>query len=163
MLLYNITGMYMMKLYLLTTQTWSFVLMIGQKSEVRMQESFIQIYTYKEYMELSLDIIVQYSLVNQNKERHGEHWDVTIAPEKPGKHQPYFESQAHTAFSVSNWRATGTSLERGGTRTRHLATTTGQRRIVNHFLILHHQTIKRLEISAKVFLSLLHISAGGKT
>ena len=65
------------------------------KSKVRCQESFIRKYTYKEYMELSLDIIIQYSLI---KQRHGEHLDVTMAPEKPGRHQPYFESWAHTDF-----------------------------------------------------------------
>ena len=70
-------------------------------SDVRSQESFIRKYTYKEYMELSLDIIIQYNLVNQHKhdkQRHGEHLDVTMAPEKPGRHQPYFESWAHTDF-----------------------------------------------------------------
>ena len=49
-------------------------------------------------MELSLDIIIQYSLVNQQKQRHVEYLDVTMAPEKPGRHQPYFESRAHTDF-----------------------------------------------------------------
>ena len=48
-------------------------------------------------MELSLDIIIQY-LVNQHQQRHGEHWDVTMVPENPGRHQPYFESRAHTDF-----------------------------------------------------------------
>ena len=70
-------------------------------SEVRCQESFIRKYTYKEFMELSLDIIIQHSLVYQhkhNKQCHGEHLGVTMAPEKPGRHQPYFESRAHTDF-----------------------------------------------------------------
>ena len=49
-------------------------------------------------MELSLDIIIRYSFVNRHKQRHGEHLDVTMAPEKPGSHQPYFESRAQTYF-----------------------------------------------------------------
>ena len=49
-------------------------------------------------MELSLDIMIQYSLVNQHEQYHGEHWDVAKAPEKPDRHQPYFESRAHTDF-----------------------------------------------------------------
>ena len=49
-------------------------------------------------MEFSLDIMIQYSFVNHHKQRHGEHWDVTTAPGKPDRHQPYFESRAHTDF-----------------------------------------------------------------
>ena len=35
--------------------------------EIRSQESFIRIYTYKEYMELSMDVMIQCSLENKCK------------------------------------------------------------------------------------------------
>ena len=50
-------------------------------------------------MELSLNIIIQYSLINKHKQRHGEQLDVSMASENPGRHQPYFESRAHTDFA----------------------------------------------------------------
>ena len=51
-----------------------------------------------EYAEFLLDIMILYSMVNQHKQRHGEHWDVTMAPEKPDRQQLYFESRARTDF-----------------------------------------------------------------
>ena len=119
--------------------------------EVRSQESFIRKYTYKVYMELSLDIIIQYSLVNQHKhdkECHGEHLDVAMAPEKPGRHQPYFQSRAHRfcPWATDPRWATATRHSRVGTRTQHPEVITRQRRIINLFHTLHYHTMKRLEI-----------------
>ena len=77
-------------------------------------------------MELSPEIIIQYTLVNQHKQRHGEHLDVTMAPEKPGRHQHYFESRAHTDFVREQptlvgpqWPVTAEEAPEPGTRLRN--------------------------------------------
>ena len=71
-----------------------------------------------------------------------------MAPEKPGRHQPYFESRAHRFCPWANdpRRATATRHGRVGTRTQHPEVITRQRRIINLFHILHNHTIKFLEI-----------------